>query len=76
MIVPTAIPAMAPGDKLGRVVVTGGKRVTVGTISPGDKLGRTVLGSRAVTRERNTSIPVSEISCQLACGLDSELVCQ
>ena len=76
MIVPTAIPAVAPGDKLGRVVVTGGKRVTVGAISPGDKLGRTVLGGRAVTRERNTSIRVSEISCQLACGLDNELVYQ
>ena len=76
MIVPTAIPATAPGDKLGRVVVTGGKHVTVGIISPGDKLGRTVLGGKAVTRERNTNIPVSEISCQLACGLDSELVYQ
>ena len=82
MIVPTAIPAVAPGDKLGRVVVIDdkcvtvgtispgdklgrvvvidGKRVTVGTISPGDKLGRTVLGGRAMARERNTSIPVSE----------------
>ena len=53
MIVPTAIPAMAPGVKLGRVVVIG---VTVGTISPGDKLGRTVLGGRAVGRERNTQV--------------------
>ena len=58
MMVPTAIPAMAPGDNLGRVVVTGGKRVTVGTISPDDKLGRTMVGGRAVARERNTSVPL------------------
>ena len=55
-MVPTAIPAMAPEDKLGRVMVTGGKRVTVGTISPDGKLGRTMVGGRAVARERNTSI--------------------
>ena len=54
MMVPTAIPAMAPGDKLDGVVVIG---VTVGTISPGDKLGRTMLGGRAVGRERNANLP-------------------
>ena len=61
MIVPTAIPSMAPGDKLGRVAVIGGKCVTVGIISPGDKLGEAVVGGRAVGRERNASLP-----CQLA----------
>ena len=29
-MVPTAIPAMAPGDKPGRAVVSGGKLVAVG----------------------------------------------
>ena len=70
MMVPTGMPAIAPGDKPGRVVVTGGECVTVGTISPGGKLGRTMVGGRAVARERNKSIPVSEMSCQLACGLE------
>ena len=30
MMVPTAIPEMVPGDKPGRVMVTGGKSVAVG----------------------------------------------
>ena len=54
MMIPTAIPTKAPGNKVGR----DGKSVTV---PPGEKLGRT-LGGRAVAGERNKSLPVYHVN--------------
>ena len=55
LMIPTAIPTKAPGNKLGR----DGKNVTV---PPGEKVGRTLVGGRAVAGERNKSLPVYHVN--------------